>query len=401
MKRLLCFAIAIMMLLAAAGCGGGVAPAPEAPAPTALAPTAPADDAGGDAPAAAGDDVAEILGKVMPDFMDDGVIKVAVIRNLAAGDHTQQFLEGCVSEGTALGFVVDTFVTDGDNAKCQETIALVIQQDYDGIILSHGEAGYTYDSLLPAVEKGMKVVTFDSVPYKGGDPNGEILTGVTSTAQEDAKLAELSLGSLLFHFDESQQPIRVVRAWMGPGVPPLDRRQVIYDRLVEEGKITELALVGPVDFSNARGGTQDAFAATLPRFPEGAIDAIWGSYDELAKGCLDALNDAGRTDVKIMSIDISNDDINLMLANPGIWVSTAAVDPKLIGIANMRILAAKFAGEDTPDEYNLDAQLVNTSDLNESINMTNIHTVVPDWGQERGVFDHFAWMAELKAATGR
>ncbi|MDR1651352.1 MAG: sugar ABC transporter substrate-binding protein [Synergistaceae bacterium] len=343
--------------------------------------------------------VDDVLGKYMPKQMEDGAVKVAVVRNLAAGDHTQQFLEGCTSEGRAMGFIVDTFVTNGDNAQCQETLAQVIQKDYDGIILSHGEAGYTYDSLKPATDKGMKVVTFDSIPYKDGDPNGEILTGVTSTAQEDAKLAELSLSSIVSNFPAGKQPIKVIRAWMGPGVPPLDRRQVIYDRYVKEGKITEVALVGPVDASNARGGTQDSFAAILPKFPEGAVDAIWGSYDELAKGCLQALDDAGRTDIKLMSIDISNDDINLMLTHPDVWISTAAVDPKLIGIADMRLLAAKFAGEETPDTYNLDAQLVKTSELDESINMTNIVSVVNGWGQEKGVFDSYPWMAELKEAA--
>lgn len=335
----------------------------------------------------------------MPEAAADGVVKVAVVRNLNAGDHTQQFLEGCVSEGEALGFVVDTFVTDGDNAKAQETIAQVIMKDYDGLVVSHAEAGYCYDSLLPAVEKGMKVVTFDSVPYKGGDVNGEILTGVTSTAQEDFKLAELSLSSIVENFAADKQPLKVIRAWMGPGIPPLDRRQTIYDRYVAEGLIEEIALVGPVDYSNPRGGTQDALAALLPKFPEGTVDAIWGSYDELAKGCLQALNDAGRTDVKIMSIDISNDDINLMLANPDVWVSTAAVDPKLIGISNVRLLAAKFAGEETPDTYNLDAQSVMTSQLDPSITMTNLVTVVPGWGQEQGVFDSYGWFAELKAAV--
>jgi simple sugar transport system substrate-binding protein len=340
-----------------------------------------------------------LLKKYMPTQMADGVIKIAVVRNLAAGDHTQQFLEGCTSEGRALGFIVDTFVTDGDNAKCQETLAQVVQKDYDGIILSHGEAGYTYDSLKPAVDKGMKVVTFDSVPYLNGDPNGKILTGVTSTAQEDAKLAELSLASIVANFPAGAQPIRVIRAWMGPGIPPLDRRQVVYDRYVKEGKITEVALVGPVDSANARGGTQDALSALLPRFPKGSVDAIWGSYDELAKGCLQALDDAGRKDVKIMSIDISNDDINLMLSHSDVWVSTAAVDPKLIGIADMRLLAAKFVGEKTPEIYNLDAQGVKTTDLNSSINMANIGSVVSGWGQEKGVFDSYAWLSEIKASV--
>jgi simple sugar transport system substrate-binding protein len=247
----------------------------------------------------------------------------------------------------------------------------------------------------------MKVVTFDSVPYLNGNPNGTILTGVTSTAQEDYKLAELSLSSIVENFPANRQPIKVVRAWMGPGVPPLDRRQTIYDRFVREGKIVEVALVGPVDASNPRGGTRDAFAAILPRFTPGAVDAIWGSYDELAKGTLDALNEARRTDIKLMSIDISNDDINLMLDYPELWVSTAAVDPKLIGISNMRLLAAKFAGESTPDTYNLDAQLVKTTQLSRAINMTNIATVVPGWGQERGVWDSFRWMTDIKAAARR
>jgi len=395
MKRLLCLAVAATMMFAIVGCAGdaGLAPAPAAPAAPAPAP-APAAPTDADA-------VAEIHQRVMPEALElgGGIIRVAVIRNLAAGDHTQQFLEGAVSEGRALGFEVDTFVTDGDNVRAQETIARVIQQNYSGIILSHGEAGYTFDSLLPAVEKGMRIVTFDSVPHEGGDPSNPILTGVTSTAQDDVALAELSLGHLVSYFDESMQPIRTVRAWMGPGIPPLDRRQVIYDRLVAEGKIVELALVGAPDFSNVRGSTHQAFSAMLPRFPEGTIDAVWGSYDELAKGCLDALNDAGRTDVKIFSIDISNDNINLMQRYPDVWLSTAAVDPKLIGISNMRLLAAKFAGEATPDEFNLDAQIVKTEQLNPSINMTNIPTIVPDWGQEAGVFDHYPWMIELKAAV--
>jgi simple sugar transport system substrate-binding protein len=306
-----------------------------------------------------------------------------------------------VSEGVSLGFIVDTFVTNGDNAKCQETLAQVIQKDYDGIILSHGEAGYTYDALKPAVDKGIKVVTFDSVPYLNGDPNGTILTGVTSTAQEDYKLAELSLSSIVENFPAEKQPIKVIRAWMGPGVPPLDRRQSIYDGYVKDGKIVEVALVGPVDSSNPRGGTHESLAAILPRYTPGSVDAIWGSYDELAKGCLQALDEAGRKDIKIMSIDISNDDINLMLSHPDVWVSTAAVDPKLIGIADMRLLAAKFAGEPTPDTYNLDAQSVKTSQLNSSVNMTNLASVVPGWGQESGVFDAYPWMAELKAAAAK
>ncbi|MDR2482617.1 MAG: hypothetical protein LBD08_03185, partial [Treponema sp.] len=67
----------------------------------------------------------------------------------------------------------------------------------------------------------------------------------------------------------------------------------------------------------------------------------------------------------------------------------------------MRILAAKFAGEPTPDMYNFEAQLVETSSLSRQINMGNIAEVVPGWGQKQGLFDHYPWMAEIKAAGER
>jgi len=388
---LLVFILISLIAAMAAGCAK--------PQITSHSDPQPAEAAGSDAGVQSGGKVEDVLKRIMPDQMEDGVVRVAVIRNLSNGDHTRLFISGCIMEGIALGFEVETFITDGDNEKTQQVIAEVIAEDiYDGIILSHG-ASYTYDALLPAVEKGMKVVTFDSLPYKDGDANNEILRGVTSTAQEDIALAELSLNAIVSYFDESAQPIKVIRAFMGPDVLPLDIRKTVYDRYVAEGKIEEVAVVEPVDLSDPRGGTKDALAAILPRLLAGSVDAIWGSYDELAKGCLDALNEAGRTDIKIMSIDVSDNDMDLMRTNKYTWISTAAVDPKLIGIVNMRLLAMKFAGEPTPDTYYLAAQLVETSALDDSVNMSNIAKVVEGWGNEKGIFDNFEWMDELKSIT--
>lgn len=308
--------------------------------------------------------------------------KIAVVRNLAAGDHTQQFLDGCVSEGEKFGFTVKTFVTDGNDAKLQETVAQVISQDYDGIIVSHGQLSYSYDMLMPAVEKGMKVVTFDTMPYKDGNKDSELLPGVTSTAQDDYALAELSLGAMIKEFEEKggKFPVKVLKTFMGPGIPPLDRRNEIYTKLEEEGKIKTVQVVSPSDSANARGDMTTKTEAILPTIGEGDIDAIWGCYDELAKGVLQALNDAGRTDMPMYTIDISNDDIQLMLKNPTVWKSTAAVDPKLIGIVDMRLMAMKLAGMDTPDYFNLAANNVWTTQLTEGTTMLDLNKIVEGWG---------------------
>jgi simple sugar transport system substrate-binding protein len=373
-------AAVIFFLLA--GCGGG----------TEDRKSAPYRDPGNKPP-----QVRELLNQYMPEQMTDGIVKVAIIRNFAVGDHTRQFLEGCVTEGRSMGFIVDTFITAGDNELCRKLIARISRADYDGLILFHGDADFTYDALKPAVYKPMKVVTFDALPYKNGDPAQEILPGVTSTAQDDVKLAQSSLNAILSL--SADPPARVIRAWSGPGIPPLDRRLSIYNEFVQQGRIEEAAWIYPRDFAFSRSGVREALSAILPEIPEGSVDAIWASYDEFAKGCIDALEDAGRQDIKMVSIDISNDDIKLMLEHPDLWIATVAVDPRFIGIVNMRLLAAKFAREATPETYIFTPQTVNTTVLTNRLNMANIAGTVEDWGREQGIFDGYLWMAALKTAV--
>ncbi|HIW21759.1 MAG TPA: sugar ABC transporter substrate-binding protein [Candidatus Dorea intestinavium] len=318
------------------------------------------------------------------DATADGISgkKVAVVRNLANGDHTQQFLAGCVEEGEKFGFTVDTFVTDGDDAKCQETVAQVISQNYDALVVSHGQLSYSYRMLEPAIEKGMKVVTFDTMPMKDGDAEGELLKGVTSTAQDDQALAELSLGYMMQEFEEKggEYPMNVLKTFMGPGVPPLDRRNVVYEKLEKEGKIKTINTISPSDSANARGDVTTKTEAILPTIGEGEVDAIWGCYDELAKGVLQALKDAKRTDMPMYTIDISNDDIQLMVENPEIWKSAAAVDPKLIGIVDMRLIALKLAGKETPEYFNLSANNIVTTQLKEGTTMDQLGEIIEGWG---------------------
>ena len=394
MKKVLALLLTLVMVLSLAACGGKKGNTNETSKEQETTETQGKTEEKTEEPATTGN----VSDADIPEGLEGK--KVAVVRNLAAGDHTQQFLDGCVSEGTAFGFTVDTYVTDGDDAKTQEVVAQVISKGYDGIILSHGQLSYTYDMLKPARDAGMQVVTFDSMPFKDGDASGELLQGVTSTAQDDYALAELSLGFMMKEFEEKggQYPMKVLKTFMGPGIPPLDRRNEIYTQLEAEGKIKTVEIIAPSDTANVRGDMTNKTSAILPKYPEGTVDAIWGCYDELAKGVLQALNDAGRTDIPMYTIDISNDDIQLMISNSDVWKSTAAVDPKLIGIVNMRLLAMKFAGEETQDFFNLSAQNVETTTLNADINMTNLNTVVDGWG-DASSSDSFnlEWMDALRS----
>ncbi len=321
-------------------------------------------------------------------FTNGKQIKVAVIRNLPSDDHTKQFLDGARSEGEAFGFKVDTFIADNDDAKFQELVDQAIAKGYDGLIISHGKKDYSYDMLKPAVDKGIKVVTFDTVIEK----DGKGLPEITRTFQDDFALAKLSLGVI----NEIADPARIIKLWWGPGVPPLDRRETIYAPLEKEGHLITLETIGPTNFQDVQGDIAAKVSAVLPKYPEGEIDAIWGSWDEMAKGAYTALKDAGRSDIKLVSIDISNQDINLMREPGSNWIATAAVDARLIGLVDMRLLAKKFAGEETPDEYDLEARLVRQSDLKPDTTMQNLSDVVEGWGQSDAFNE--PWMDKLRAA---
>lgn len=306
----------------------------------------------------------------------EGAVRIAVVRNMPSDDHTKQFLDGCTTEGAALGYQVDTFISNGDDAKMQELVAAAIQNGYDGIIISHGKADYSYDMLKPAADKGIPMVLFDTVAEK----DGEALPGVTSTSQDDEALATLSLDALIAKAQAENRPARVIKVWYGPGLPPLDRRDVVYHSYEQQGLIETVEIVGPSNLENVQNDVASATAAVLAKYQPGQVDGVWGSWDELAKGALTALTDAGRTDVELVSIDISNQDINLMRGNPQVWTATAAVDPKLIGTVDMRLLAMKLHGDETPDTYSFNAQLIETSELPEGAGMATLKNLIPNWG---------------------
>ncbi|MCL6574252.1 MAG: sugar ABC transporter substrate-binding protein, partial [Bacillus sp. (in: Bacteria)] len=261
-----------------------------------------------------------------------GGIKIGVIRNLPSDDHTKQFLDGARSEGESFGFKVDTFIAENDDAKFQELVAQAVQKDYDGLIISHGKKDYSYEMIKPALDKGMKVVTFDTVV----DKDGKTLDEVTTTFQDDFKLAELSLDEISA-LSTDGKPVRVIKLWFGPGVPPLDRRQTIYEKYEKENKIKTLEIIGPTNFQDVQGDVGAKVSSILAKYPKGSVDAIWGSWDEMAKGAYKAMKDNNRMDIKLISIDVSNQDMNLMREEGSTWLATAAVDPRLIGIVDMRL----------------------------------------------------------------
>jgi simple sugar transport system substrate-binding protein len=178
------------------------------------------------------------------------------------------------------------------------------------------------------------------------------------------------------------------------------RNAVYKDFLKQHPGFKEMERYGVAD-ANTSVETQNAVEAMLAKHPKGTIDAIFATWDAFASGAARALTETGRTEIKIYGIDVSNTDLQLMQQKDSPWVSTAAVDPKMIGTVDVRLLTQKLAGEKTPATYSLSATLIDQQLLQKSkdpVNTGTLASIVPNWG----VTDAFDenWMKELRKANG-
>lgn len=320
-------------------------------------------------------------------FADGEEVKIKVIRKIGGDDHTAQFLAGAKKEGEALGFTVDVFTANGDTAKFHDAIAQTANQDYDGVIISHGDDAATVNAVKDLTEKGKSVVTFDSID------DLKAVEGVTLTSQDDQALATLSFDQLIKDYNGEAE---IAYLWVD-GFPPMVRRNVVYEeKLKSNPGIKEIERFG-IASADTSVQTQNAVQSMLNKYPKGELDAIFATWDAFAIGAARAIEEAGRDEVKIYGIDVSNADLQIIQEKESPWKYTAAVDPALIGAVDMRILAKKIAGEETPQEYAFDASLISQEELSKStspINMENLSSVITGWGESTDFEEE--WMKTLK-----
>lgn len=313
--------------------------------------------------------------------------KIRVIRKIGGDDHTAQYLAGVKEEGESLGFDVDVFTANGDTARYHDAISQAIDAGVDGLILSHGDDAATYEAVERAREAGIEVVAFDSIAEL------EEIEGVTLTSQDDEALATLALDQLVEDFNGEAN---IIYLWVD-GFPPMVRRNNVYQEVLAANPgLNELERFG-VASEDTSTQTQNAVAAMLNKYPEGEIDAIFATWDAFAIGAARALEEAGRDEITIYGIDVSNADLQVMQQENSTWSYTAAVDPKLIGAINLRILAKKLAGEETPQTYDLEASLISRESLvggSEPVNMVNLADVIEGWGTSDAFEEE--WMTILK-----
>lgn len=114
------------------------------------------------------------------------------------------------------------------------------------------------------------------------------------------------------------------------------------------------------EFANAPEDARKKTLDLLSQYPEGTIDAIHvGCWDQPAIGVVQALEEAGRTDVIVTALDGGPDTLEIMAEDGSPFVANVAQQPNLIGSTAAMNVARHFAGETLLPQTYVDVVPVN------------------------------------------
>jgi simple sugar transport system substrate-binding protein len=311
--------------------------------------------------------------------------KIALIMQINLGTFSAQYIEGVKDQVTKLGGTVTVTPADGDLAKMSSNLDAAINQKVDGILIDHGTAEALEAGVKRALEKKIPVVAFDAALT---------VPGVTVLEQGDQKMAEQTLDQLAKDIGGKGN---IVKIWVA-GFAPMERRQIAYKAFQDKNKdIKEIAAFGAAS-QNTALDTQAQMEAILKKYPKGEITAVWAAWDEFAKGASRAIQQAGRDEIKVYGIDMSDEDLQMIQDPKSPWIASAAVDPKDIGRIQVRYLYQKIHGDQTPEKVVLDPVFVTRSALpKEQISTADLSKHVNGWGGSQQGYTEYLKQAEAAA----
>lgn len=407
MKKLVALLLALAMVFALAACGSGNTSTPSSSASSGGSATSTPDastsaDASTSGEATTGTGESPVAGK-----------KIAYIMLMSSATIFQMWSDSFTETAKKLGMTADTFFCSDNADTWKSTIEQCAQGGYDGLMVSHGGQEYAWDFLSGILEQypDLKIVTFDT-PFK--DANGEVqkIEGVTQFFQQDAGFAEMLVEELLkLNQDkvDAGEPVRILQVQQGQGYnSPFDRRQTGYQPYEDDGKITTVERIAPIDDQNATSSMRDVTAATLQKYNDTEdIDGIWCCYDAYAQGVYQALVEAN-SQIPMVSVDICNEDIQYMAEGKN-WKACATTNWASNGEFACRVLALELADQyddiaaascyyDDPGDWLEIPSSVITQEMvmsKDGITVENLGEVAPDSYNDVSWMPTCDWMVEL------
>ncbi|MBS9722063.1 substrate-binding domain-containing protein [Tianweitania sp. BSSL-BM11] len=270
--------------------------------------------------------------------------KIGIAAREITNDYNRDIIAGAEKALKAAG--AEVVVTDGgaDPRKHNENIESLINSGVSGIVVQLGDAQQLAPVVAKANAAGIPVVTTSI-----GSKTEGVLADVGG---DDALMSAIVSRALLSSIDYKGD---VYVFWV-PGAPILETRKRILQAMVADYPQVKLHEV-PTEHSAAR--VQAQMEDILTANPEpGSVAAVWGAYDLLVSGAVEAVRRNDRNEIKIASIDGDRVGFQMLLDEESPFVATVVQDVPRIGSLAAEILLKGMAGEtDFPSTLFTDAWL--------------------------------------------
>lgn len=257
--------------------------------------------------------------------------KIGLASREITNDYNRDIIAGATEVLKAAG--AEIVVTDGgaDPRKHNENIESLINSGVSGIIVQLGDPQQLAPVVAKANAAGIPVVT-TSV---GSKTEGAI----ADVGGDEALMAAMLARTLLSSIDYKGT---VVGFWV-PGAPLLETRKRVFDAVVADYPAVKVQWV-PTEHSVAKVQTQMEDLLTANPEP-GSIAGVWGAYDLLVSGAVEAIRRSGRDEIKVASIDGDRVGFQMLLDEGSPFVATIVQDVPAIGRLAAENLVSAIGGK--------------------------------------------------------
>jgi ribose transport system substrate-binding protein len=224
---------------------------------------------------------------------------------------TREVVDDFSAAAKAKGYTVTTVDTASDFAKMNTEIQQAASRKVSAIVLGQGDPKQMGPGLRAAKAAGVPVIGIDAGEADGIAVNvtsdNTFLGRTSAQAMVDAIGGQGSV--LMFTFDPFE-PVRL-------------RGQEA--RKYFESKGIKVIDYVQIDAPNGLADSKTKAKDALAKYPKGAINGIWCAWDQSANGAYQAVQAAGRSDVKITGVDGQQFAI-AAIDKGGPWVATVKQD---------------------------------------------------------------------------
>lgn len=246
-----------------------------------------------------------------------GALKVGIASREIVNDYNRDIIAGAQSTFEKQGATVTVTNAGGDATTQINDIRTLVNSGVNVLVVELGDPAQLTPVIEQARARGVVVVTCGVGSHVSGS--------VSDVGGDEDLMAEMMSRSLL---DAMSYRGDLYAFWV-PGAPLLETRLRVLKAMVADYPQVRLHLV-PSDFSPAK--VQSQMQAVLTSNPDkGSIAGVWGAYDQMTSGAVQAIQQADRPEIKVASIDGDRATFSMLYAANSPFVATVVQNAQLIG----------------------------------------------------------------------